>query len=98
MDFEEIGPGDPMLDVGNMLAHLRWMSEMGSKSRRCADYRQKARKQALDRFGWHDEDIRIREAFCLFRLATNPFRKLHPRWAEATEKGLRLATRALQEG
>ena len=97
VDFEEIGPGDPMMDVGNMLAHLRWMSEFGSKSRRCADYRQTARRQALDKFGWHGDDLSVREAFALFRLATNPFRKLHPQWAEVTEKGLRLATRTLRE-
>ena len=29
VDFEEAGPGDPMLDVGNFLAHLRWRSRLG---------------------------------------------------------------------
>ena len=24
VDYEEVGPGDPMLDVGNFLAHLSW--------------------------------------------------------------------------
>lgn len=96
VDFEEIGPGDPMLDVGNMLAHLRWMSAFGHKMQRCADYRTEFRRQALDRFGWQEQDLNVREAFSLFRLATNPFRKLNPKWAEATEKGLRLATKALE--
>lgn len=96
VDFEEIGPGDPMLDVGNMLAHLNWMAAFGSKAQHCADYRQEARRQALERFGWHEDDLKVREAFALFRLATNPFRKLHPHWAEVTEKGLRLASKALE--
>ena len=29
VDFEETGPGDPMLDVGNFLAHLRWGYQIG---------------------------------------------------------------------
>ena len=29
VDFEGAGPGDPMLDVGNFLAHLRWASQFG---------------------------------------------------------------------
>jgi len=29
VDFEEAGPGDPLLDVGNFLAHLRWASRFG---------------------------------------------------------------------
>ena len=31
VDFEEAGPGDPMLDVGNFLAHLRWASSFAGK-------------------------------------------------------------------
>lgn len=30
VDFEEAGPGDPLLDVGNFLAHLRWTIRFGS--------------------------------------------------------------------
>ena len=29
VDFEEAGPGDPMLDVGNFIAHLCWRSRFG---------------------------------------------------------------------
>ena len=32
VDFEEAGPGDPLLDVGNFLAHLRWSTRFGSSA------------------------------------------------------------------
>ena len=31
VDLEEVGPGDPMLDIGNFLAHLRWADRFGTR-------------------------------------------------------------------
>ena len=33
VDLEDIGPGDPLLDVGNFLAHLRWSSRSSNRDR-----------------------------------------------------------------
>ena len=95
VDFEEIGPGDPMMDVGNLLAHQRWMAQSGAAREACGDFRRRFRAESLSRFGWKEDDLNLREAFCLFRLSTNPFRKLKPNWRDKTVKGLLLAKEAL---
>ena len=89
-DFEECGVGDPMLDVGNWLAHLRWSSFFG-RSEAAAAYGEELRAIALRRFGWAERELRLREAYALLLLCTNPVRSLRPDWAELTEAGLRLA-------
>ena len=33
VDLEDIGPGDPMLDVGNFLAHMWWSTQSGNRDR-----------------------------------------------------------------
>ena len=54
VDFEEAGPADPMLDVGNFLAHLRWASCFGREGRRdgSGTYYEQFRYAALERFRW----------------------------------------------
>lgn len=74
VDFEETGPGEPLLDVGNMLAHLRWMGHYAREAERFAQYRVALRAAALERFGWNAHELALREAFSLFRLCTNPIR------------------------
>lgn len=95
VDFEEIGPGDPMMDIGNLLAHQGWMSRFGTAREACGDFRRRVRAEALTRFGWKEEDLNLREAYSLFRLSTNPFRRLSPKWKDQTVRGLRLAKEAL---
>jgi aminoglycoside phosphotransferase (APT) family kinase protein len=97
VDFEETGPGDPLLDVGNLLAHLRWMAHFARppESDACAAYRDAVRRAALDRFGWHADDLALREAFALFRLATTPLRQPNPGWPQQIGRGLGLAIDAL---
>ena len=95
VDFEEIGPGDPMIDVGNLLAHQRWMAQSRSARDVRGDFRRRFRAESLARFGWKEDDLNLREAFCLFRLSKNPFRRLSPRWRDQTLKGLLLAKEAL---
>lgn len=97
VDFEETGPGDPLLDVGNLLAHLRWTARFGVAPEACDGYRQGFRSAALDRFGWEARDLALREAFALFRLSTNPVRQLHRDWPRAVEAGLSLVSEALGE-
>ncbi|MEX1255531.1 MAG: phosphotransferase [Dehalococcoidia bacterium] len=97
VDFEEAGPGDPLLDVGNLLAHLRWMSRSGANAEACAAYHQRFRAAALQRFGWSEHDLALREAFAIFRLSTNPFRQLRRDWPLAVQQGLELALETLDE-
>lgn len=92
VDFEEAGPGDPLLDVGNFLAHLRWRSGVGSVPHvsTAAEYHQLFRDAALKRFRWNGKDLDMREAVCLFRLCTNMVRQPKEDWAERLRDGLDL--------
>ena len=51
VDFEEVGPGEPQLDVGNLLAHLRWLAHFTTNPAYAA-YHDQTRALALWRFGW----------------------------------------------
>ncbi len=90
VDFEEAGPGDPLADVGNFLAHLRWTARVsrGRNADACAAYHEALRDAALDEFGWQARDLDDREAVCLFRVCTNAIR--HPRadWQSQLQLGL----------
>ena len=74
VDFEEAGAGDPMLDVGNFLSHLRWSAAMGTSKRFAAktEYHRIFREAALSRFGWDPHELARREAICLFRTCVFP--------------------------
>ncbi len=97
VDFEETGMGDPLLDVGNFLAHLRWAShsrEEESTGTRTV-YRDLFRRAALERFGWSERDLALREAACIFRICTNTVRYPQPDWQERLQSGLALVKQAL---
>ena len=91
VDFEEIGPGDPMLDVGKMLAHLRRMAVFSRASAACDAYHGRFRVAALERFGWYPQALDLREAFALFRLSTSPVQQLKRDWLKRVKTGLTLA-------
>ncbi len=90
VDFEETGPGDSLLDVGNFLAHLLWSSEFGSAkgATACRKYYKVFRTAALERFGWNERDLTYREAACLFRVCTNAIRHPQQNWLGKLERGL----------
>ena len=92
VDFEEAGPGDPLLDVGNFLAHLRWASHLGRRRDTDASgaFHQVFRSAALDRFGWNEQSLNLREAVCLFRICTNVIRRPQRDWEDRLDAGLRL--------
>lgn len=98
VDFEEAGPGDPMLDVGNFIAHLQWRSGFGREEYADANaaYRDELRSAALDRFGWPERDLDLREAVCLFRICTNAIRNPREDWRAKLESGLALVEEALK--
>ena len=97
VDFEEAGPGDPLLDVGNFLAHLAWAARFGRKrdAPAAGEYHEAMRAAALERFRWSERDLALREAVCLFRVCTNAVR--HPRedWRGQLEAGLALVNETL---
>ena len=97
VDLEEVGPGDPMLDVGNFLAHLRWADRFGSRPKTDASraYHDEFRQAALDRFGWDERELALREAVCLFRVCTNTVRRPKPDWQQNTIAGLALVNETL---
>ena len=96
VDFEETGPGDPMMDVGNMLAHLRWMAHFNRPQKAFKDYHDRFRSDSLTRFGWEPKELDLREAYSVFRLVPGPFRNLQKNWADTVETGLTLVVEALQ--
>lgn len=97
VDFEDIAPGDPMLDIGNFLAHLRWSAQFTRRPRadNCRRYYDSLRDAALARFGWDSRSLAFREAVCLFRVCTNAIR--HPRedWRDRLSAGLTLVADSL---
>lgn len=96
VDFEETGPGDPLFDVGNMLAHMRWMARFGIAREAYDKYRRQVRAAALNRFDWKAQELDLREAFAIFRLSANPLHQLQRNWPTAIETGLSLVVEALE--
>ena len=95
VDIEGAGPGDPVLDVGNFLAHLKWSSQVSRRGKSFGEYYDAFRGETLQRFRWAESDLRLREAVCLFRICTNAVR--HPRddWREKLATGLSLVNEVL---
>lgn len=97
VDLEDIGPGDPMLDVGNFLAHLRWSTQSGNRDRaeNCRAFHEVFRRAALKRFRWDARSLALREAVCLFRICTNIIRHPKPDWKQRLDAALALVLTCL---
>ena len=97
VDFEEIAPGDPMLDIGNFLAHLRWSARFSRAPRadNCRQYHDMLRAAALARFNWRADSLALREAVCLFRVCTNAIRHPKADWKAKLNSGLLLVADCL---
>ena len=98
VDFEEAGPGDPMLDVGIFLAHLRWAAHFGREKEANAKSAYHAILQcaALDRFGWSEKELALRETVCLFTVCTNAIRHPRPDWRNRLGIGLSLVNEIIR--
>ena len=99
VDFEETGAGDPLLDIGNFLAHLRWMFHFKRRGESDASgaYYATLREAALERFSWSARELDLREAVCLFRVSTIAVRRPKPDWRERLDEGLKLVNTTLGE-
>lgn len=97
VDFEEAGAGDPMLDVGNFLSHLRWSAATGTAKRFAAktEYHRMFREAALSRFGWDPHELALREAICLFRTCVFPVIRPKDDWLQKLDTGLSLVNETL---
>jgi hypothetical protein len=96
IDLDDLGPGDPLLDAANFSAHLLVLAVAGPPAAgTILRYREELRAVFLGVFDADPAALAWREAFCLLRLASGPFRVLHPDWPRRMADRLALATQAL---
>ena len=99
IDLEDGGPGDPLMDAANMLAHLMILHVYTPEADgRPLAYRALLRRKLLDHLGGGEEELLWREAACALMLATGPFRVQSPRWPQETEARLYAVQRLLGRG
>jgi phosphotransferase family enzyme len=96
IDLDDLGPGDPLLDVANFSAHLLVLGASGPPAGHVIlRYRDELRAAFCRRLDADPAALAWREAYCLLRLASGPFRVLHPDWSRRMGDRLALAARAL---
>jgi aminoglycoside phosphotransferase (APT) family kinase protein len=83
LDFDASGLGNPLLDVGNFLAHLT--ARRGERSRRLFLDAYTAVRPELG------DDVPLFEAAALLRIGITPFRWLLPDWPVEVERRVELA-------
>ncbi|MGH2529040.1 MAG: phosphotransferase [Actinomycetota bacterium] len=99
IDLDDAGPGDPLLDAANFLAHLSVLSASAPGARRRPiAYRALLRPLLLEGLGASEADLAWREALCMLKLATGPFRVLSARWPSRVEARVDAAIRLLNRG
>jgi Ser/Thr protein kinase RdoA (MazF antagonist) len=95
IDLDELRRGHPLLDAGNMLAHL----SSGDVRRDEAPGAHSAlRDEILRRLPGTERDIAVFEAAALLKLAPGPFRRLEPDWPTGVEHILEVAEGLLDSG
>jgi hypothetical protein len=87
LDIDDVGPGDPLDDVGALVAHLRFRA-VTSGDRRIDAYAAAVRCALSSSHDDREVDRHI--AAVLVGLATGPFRIQQPAWAETTRRVLDL--------
>lgn len=96
IDLDDLGPGDPILDAANFTAHLLVLGTSGQPGATVIlRYREELRTAFGRILGVDPAALAWREAYCLLRLASGPFRVLHPEWPRRMGDRLALATAAL---
>jgi hypothetical protein len=96
IDLDDLGPGDPVLDAANFTAHLLVLGTSGPPGATVIlRYRDELRSAFLRSLDVDPAALAWREAYCLLRLASGPFRVLHPEWPRRVADRLALATAAL---
>lgn len=96
IDLDDLGPGDPLLDAANVSAHLLLLAASGAPAApMIARYRDELRHAFGQAFDVDPADLSWREAYCLLRLVSGPFRVLHPEWPTRMRARLSLAAETL---
>src|SRR5581483_1898517 len=96
LDLDDLGPGDPLLDAANFTAHLLLLARSGAAAGSLIHrYRQELATAFIRRLDADPAALAWREAYCLLRLVSGPFRVLHPDWPRRMAGRLTLATEAL---
>ena len=97
LDLDDLGPGDPLLDAANFSAHLLLLGASGPSPAAASilRYRDELRAACCRRLDAGPADLAWREAYCLLRLASGPFRVLHPAWPRRVADRLTLASDVL---
>jgi aminoglycoside phosphotransferase len=92
LDVDDAGPGDPLDDVGTLVAHLRFRAAT-SADHRIDEYAERVRFAVA---AVHDPvDVDRHVAAVLVGLATGPFRIQQPGWAATTRRVLDLVEQHL---
>lgn len=94
IDLDELRLSHPLLDAGNMLAHLTVAAARGVDLGPARDAFLTAVRQDTP---WPEKEIALFEALALLKLAPGPFRRLEPDWAEGIERILELAEACLAQ-
>jgi phosphotransferase family enzyme len=96
IDLDDVGPGDPLLDAANFNAHLLLLATSGCPAAgTIGRYREDLRAAFCRILDTDPAELAWREAYCLLRLSSGPFRVLHPDWPRRMADRLALATRTL---
>ncbi len=85
LDIDDVGPGDPIDDLGTLLGHLTFRaSGLGAAGDALAGYVD----ELANAFGRSVDpgELRTVQAAVLIGLATGPFRVQHPQWRESLEQ------------
>jgi aminoglycoside phosphotransferase (APT) family kinase protein len=96
IDLDDAGPGDPAMDAANFSVHLIALALVAPAARkRLMAYRGLVRRAFLARLAIGPSDLAWREALCMLRLATGPFRVLDPHWPHEVRRRVDLAVRLI---
>lgn len=87
LDIDDVGPGDPLDDVGTLLAHMRFRAAT-SGDRRIDAYAEQVRASVAA--GHDPSEVDRHVAAVLVGLATGPFRIQQPDWDGTTRRVLDL--------
>ncbi len=94
IDLDELHLGHPLVDVGNMLAHLGSGDARGDGT---GAARERFLEAALRGSAYSRRDVEAFEAAALLKLAPGPFRRLEADWPRAVEQIVSLAEHMLRD-
>jgi aminoglycoside phosphotransferase (APT) family kinase protein len=89
LDIDDVGPGDPLDDVGTLVAHLRFRAATSEAPAEHIERYAVATRAAVAA-GHDPADVDRHVAAVLVGLATGPFRIQQPQWASTTRRVLDL--------